>query len=63
MARRVTYLPFIPILSLASSCICFLRQLSQVGKEGWRLADEKSHIRQELKRPHGDALRFSRPND
>src|SRR5580765_4870540 len=35
----VTYLPLIPILNFALSCICFLRQLSQVGKEGWRLAD------------------------
>src|SRR4026209_1519140 len=34
----VTYLPLIPILASALSCICFLRQLSQVGKEGWRLA-------------------------
>ena len=59
----VTYLPLIPILNFALSCICFLRQLSQVGKEGWRLADEKSHIRQELERAHGDALCLGRSND
>ena len=59
----VSYLPLISILNSASSCICFLRQLCHVGKEGWRLADEKPHIRQELERAHGDALCLSRSND
>src|SRR4030095_3609880 len=59
----VSYLPLIPILNSASSCICLLRQLSHVGKEGRRLADEKSHIRQELERAHGDALCLGRSND
>ena len=59
----VTYLPLIPILVFASSCICFLRQPGHVGKEGRRLADEKSHIREELKRAHGHTLGLSRSND
>ena len=57
------YSPLIPILGSASSCICLLRQPSHVGKEGRRLADEKSHICQELKRAHGDTLRLRRSND
>ena len=57
------YSPLIPILGSASSCICLLRQPSHVGKEGGRLADEKSHICQELKRAHGDALCLGRSND
>ena len=59
----VTYLPLIPILVFASSCICFLRQPGHVGKECGRLADEKSHIREELKRAHGHTLGLSRSND
>ena len=40
-----------------------MRQLSHVGKEGGRLADEKSHICQELKRTHRDTLCLRRSND
>src|SRR5437763_14976375 len=57
------YSPLIPILGSASSCICLLRQPSHVGKEGGRLADEKSHICQELKRAHGYSLCLGRSND
>ena len=45
-ARRLPYSPL--ILVFASSCICLLRQLGHIRKEGGRLADEKPHIRQEL---------------
>src|SRR4029453_4282934 len=63
MAIRCELFSLIPILNSASSGICFLRQLSHVGKEGWRLADEKSHIRQELERAHGHAPCLGRSND
>src|SRR5207248_7074867 len=57
------YSPLIPILDSALSRICCLRQLSHVGKEGGRLADEKPHIRKELERTHGHPLRLRRSND
>src|SRR5438128_11997672 len=57
------YWPLIPSLVFASSCICFLRQPGHVGKERGRLADEESHIRQELERAHSDALCLGRSND
>ena len=63
MALALTYPPLIPILGFASSCICFLRQLLHVGKERRRLADEKPHIREELKRTHRDTLGLGRSND
>ena len=48
MALCSDYLPLIPILVLALSRVCFLRQLCHVRKEGGRLADEEPHVRQEL---------------
>ena len=50
------YSPLIPILGFASSRICFGGQLIQEGEERRRLADEKSHVRQELDHAHGDPV-------
>ena len=51
------------ITVVAPGTVCVLRQLGQIRKKRWRLADEKPHVRQELQCTHGGAFRLRRSND
>jgi hypothetical protein len=59
---RSLVLPSHPITSSAPSFVRILSEILHVFEERRGLANEESHVRQELEHPHGYAFRFRRSN-
>ena len=63
LVKRLSQELYFSTTTAGSDMVCVSGQLRHVRKEGGRLADEKSHVRQKLECTHSNALRLGWPND